>query len=98
MEFNKEVYSSGLLLSGAHGHRLFGVNRLATALTGPDPANRVCRQAAPKVNWTELLTVRFNALLGGVGYAFESGPQSSVDSDTYRSRNWAAMLSELAMK
>ena len=29
---------------------LIGVNRLATALTGSDPANTVCRQAAPKVN------------------------------------------------
>jgi hypothetical protein len=45
-----------------------GVNRLATALTGPDPGTEVCRRIAPKVNWTELLTVRFNALLCGERY------------------------------
>ena len=42
-----------------------GVDRPATALAESDPADTVCRQTATKVNGSELLTVRFNALLGG---------------------------------
>ena len=42
-----------------------GVQRPATALTGPDPVDQVCRQRAPKVNWADLLMVRCNGLLGG---------------------------------
>jgi hypothetical protein len=42
----------------------FGVQRPATALTGPDPADTVCRQIATIVNSTELLVVRCNALFG----------------------------------
>lgn len=41
-----------------------GVQRPATALTGPDPADTVSRQTVTEVNWKELLLVRCNALLG----------------------------------
>jgi hypothetical protein len=51
-----------------------GVNRLATALTGRDPANAVCRQTALEVNSTELLTVRFNGLLGGAQVGISRSP------------------------
>ncbi len=44
--------------------REIGVQRPATALTGPDPTTELCRQAAPKVNWTTLLMSRCNDLLG----------------------------------
>ena len=52
---------------GHAGHTRIGVQRPATALTGPDPVTEVCRQTATKVNSTELLLVRCNALLGGAG-------------------------------
>jgi hypothetical protein len=45
-----------------------GVQRLATALTEPDPADQVCRQTATKGNSTELLLIRCNALLIGGAY------------------------------
>ncbi len=43
---------------------------MATALTGSDPTDTVCRQTVPKVNWRELLTPWFIALLYGE-HAFE---------------------------
>ncbi len=39
---------------------------MATALTGPDRSDTVCRQTAPKVKWIKLLTLRFIGLLGCV--------------------------------
>jgi hypothetical protein len=42
-----------------------GVQRPATALTGPDPAPGVCRQVAQRVNSTKLLVARCIGLLGG---------------------------------
>jgi len=36
---------------------------VATALTGPDRRDTVCRQMATKVNWSVLLTLRFIGLI-----------------------------------
>jgi hypothetical protein len=46
-----------------------GVQRPATALTGPDHTSKVCRQRATKINWTEPLMGHFNTLLGGARLA-----------------------------
>jgi hypothetical protein len=66
---------------GSHGSSLgaaerIGVQGPATALTGPDPADPVCRQAAVRVNSNELLLVCCNALLCGdlLAATLEVGP------------------------
>jgi len=58
-------HPTGSLRPEADRQRI-GVQQPATALTGPDPATKVCRQTATKVNRAQLLVVRCNGLLYGV--------------------------------